>query len=129
MTDAKVTRVPPERNRGGEWIEIGEEEYRIPPLGLLGVQEISGDLTSLQGMRGVPTKEQMGIVVAVVHSAMKRNYPKLTVEEVGEMLDLENFNRIFGAVMRIAGFVRPTPGAKDASGETGASTGQPSTSD
>ena len=34
-------KVPPARNRGGEWVPIGDEFYRIPPLAFRHVQPIA----------------------------------------------------------------------------------------
>lgn len=122
-----LARIPPKKNRGGVWVPFGDEEYKVPPLGLLGVQELLDDIPKLQGIKGVPTPAQMQMVATIVHKAMRRNYPDMSVEEVAEMLDLANFQSALDAVMKVSGFVRHAPGEK-APGETKASTGSPSTS-
>lgn len=123
----EVKRMPPTaaRNRGGDWVTIGLEAYRIPPLGLLSIQDLGDDIKSLAGIKGVPTREQMQVVVRIVHTAMQRNYPEIRDTDVGEMLDMGNFSDILGSVLQIAGFKKAGPDA----GETKpASSGATSTS-
>lgn len=126
-TTDPVTRVPPEKNRGGVWVRFGDEEFKVPALGLLGVQELIEDIPKLQGITGVPTREQMNMVAVITQKAMRRNYPNLSVDDVSDMLDMSNFADVLNSVMSVSGFVRAQPGST-APGETKASTGMSSTS-
>jgi len=113
-------RVPPERSRGGEWVTLGDEAYRIPPLAFRAVQELQDEVAGLAEMGSRPTPEQMGTVVKIVHSAMARNYPSLTMENVDDMLDLGNYQNVLGQVLQIAGFKKGSaePGEAMASAGT-----------
>ena len=126
MSDEEVVRVEPEGKRGGEWIVMGLEAYRVPPLGFRSVQELAAEVESLAKMGRRPTAAQMKTVATIIHAAMARNYPALTVESVLDMLDMGNYQRVMAAVLQIAGFEKA--GAE--SGEAVAaspSTGTPST--
>jgi hypothetical protein len=107
MTDTAedtITRIAPTKNKGGEWVQLGLEEYRIPPLGFAAIKDMQANLEVLQGMTGAPTGDQMKVVAEVVHAAMRRNYPDITPEQVLDMLDLGNFQRVFGAVLGMSGY-------------------------
>lgn len=125
QADDQVTRVPPKGKRGGQWVTIGEESYRIPPLGFMQIQEFSDDVKSLDQIEGSrPSNEQMHTIFRIVHAAMSRNYPDLKVEEVADMIDLGNYTQILIVVLAIAGFEKRSVAPK---GETAASTGTAST--
>jgi hypothetical protein len=120
-----VKRIEPTKARGGRWVTLGAEEYRIPPLGFLAIQDLAEDVASLKDIQGQPTPSQMGVVVRIVHAAMRRNYPALTTEDVGDMLDAENFMAVLEAVLNIAGFQASPAGAPQ--GEAPAAVGAEST--
>ena len=105
-----VVRVPPAVNKGGTWVKMGLEEYRIPPLGFRAIQDLQANISILQGMTGMPNEAQMKIVADVVCAAMKRNYPDITTEAVLDMLDLGNFQPVFSAVMGASGYRKAESG-------------------
>ncbi|HEY6020565.1 MAG TPA: hypothetical protein VIY48_11950 [Candidatus Paceibacterota bacterium] len=105
----QVTRIPPVNKRGGKWVRMGMEEYRIPPLGFGAIQELQSRLGALQGMTAAPTPEQVKIVAEIVHMALQRNYPDIKAEQVAEMLDLGNFREVFGAVLSMSGYSEGKP--------------------
>jgi len=120
-------KVPPEKNRGGQWIPFGDEQYRVPPLGFRSIVELQDDVKSLAGIAGrMPTQTEMQTIAGVVHAAMRRNYPSLTVDDVMDMIDIGNYRQLLDAVMNVSGFQRQPEGAPS-SGEAPASTGTAST--
>ena len=123
-----VTRIHPVKSRGGEWVRIGDEEYKIPPLAFETLQELPERLEPLRAMApgAAPNKAQMEAIVGLIHTAMRRNYPEITAEDVRGMLDLGNYQAIFSAVMRVAG-LRKEAAKPDAPGETVAAVGAQST--
>lgn len=125
MTD-DVQRVDPTGKRGGEWITFGAEAYRVPPLSFRGLQDLGERIAGLAAIAGVPTGDQIAAINEIVHAAMERNYPDITVLQVADLVDLENFSDVLGAVLRISGFKPRAPG--DDPGEAVASTGEASTS-
>src|SRR4051812_17617735 len=104
-TDSK-TRIEPKRSRGGEWVAFGDEEYRVPPLAFRALQELADEVAGLQSMGSKPTTEQMTTIEKIVHSALSRNYPEMTLAEVSDMLDVGNYEHVLGAALSIAGFTR-----------------------
>ncbi len=126
--EEKPTRIQPSRNRGGAWVQIGGEEYRIPPLSLRAVIDLQNDVETLQSIsKSRPTSEQMDIVVRIVHSALARNYPDMLAKDVDDMIDLSNYGEVLNQVLSIAGFKKATVG--ETPGEAWAApSGTPSTS-
>lgn len=122
--ETSKTRIEPKRSRGGEWVVFGDEEYRVPPLAFRALQELADEVAGLQAMGAKPTVEQMTTIEKIVHSALSRNYPEMTLAEVSDMLDVGNYEKVLGAALSIAGFTRAKEGSP---GETGASTGAGST--
>ncbi len=124
MSD-EVVRVEPEGRRGGEWVTFGLEAYRVPPLGFRAVQELAGDIESLAKMGRRPTAAQMKVVATIVQSALARNYPKITVDEVLDMLDMGNWQPCLGAVLQIAGFEKGRAETGEAPAPTTGATSMP----
>lgn len=120
MADDAVTRVQPAGKRGGEWVVIGDEAYRIPPLGFRAVQELADDVADLANIGARPTPAQMGTVARIVQAAMARNYPDITTEQVDDMLDLGNYQAVLGAVLHIGGFREGRGGQGEAAASIGA---------
>lgn len=122
MTAEQPKKVEPTRNRGGRWVVVGSELYLVPALSLGSVVAMQNEVDSLKAIAtsGRPTAEQMDIVVRLVHAAIKRNYPDMAIEEVGDMIDLDNYSDLLSAVLSISGFKRE---GSSPAGEAGASTG------
>ena len=54
-------------------------------------------------MAGIPSSDQIDAMVIVIHSAMVRNYPDLSLADVEELLDLSNLQTTFLSVMAASG--------------------------
>jgi hypothetical protein len=98
MTDRKLVR--------GTQVEMGGEVYTIPPLNFSALQELEDDLGKLHEISGVPTPEQVQRICRIVHAALKRNYPDMTIAEVMDKIDMGNFGATLGAVVRVSGLER-----------------------
>lgn len=70
----------------------------VPPLSLASVEALQSRLASYSG-----TLADVGIVIDALHHALRRNYPEMTREEVGELVDMENMSAVMEAVMNVAG--------------------------
>lgn len=107
----------------GVTVEMGGEAWVIPPLTLGQVEDLQDDIAKLSG--GNP-REQFAIMATVVHAAMVRNYPELTLECVrNELLDLANVFEVTDAVMGSSGLVKAALGeAVAGTVSTGASSTQ-----
>jgi hypothetical protein len=100
----EIQKVQPTGKRGGKWVTLGLEAYRIPALGFAAIADLQDDVESLRDMGGRPSPEHMKVVAKIVHAAMLRNYPEMTVAEVEDMLDLDNYSPVLSAVLSISGF-------------------------
>lgn len=121
--DPAPVQVPVVKNRGGEWVRFGDEMYRVPPLSFRSLQELADEVEGLKDMVR-PTAAQMTTIEKIVHSALVRNYPAMTVAEVSDMMDVGNYEHVLSAALSIAGFTRAR---ETAPGEVTASTGVDST--
>jgi hypothetical protein len=80
----------------GVKIMMGDHEYEVPPLTLGQLRRLQPRLADLSsGDAGLI----MGAICEVVQAALSRNYPKITVEEVEELIDLNNRERVINAVL------------------------------
>lgn len=115
--------VEPVKKRGGEWVVLGDCAYRIPPLGMLELQERQDDFLAIAGMGTMPSDVQLEAAFRVIHAAITRSYPDFPIVEVRELLDLTNMMPVLTTVLTVAGLEK----GKAASGETKASIGAGST--
>lgn len=95
------TRIAPTGRRGGRWVTLGDEVYCIPPIGLPTFQAMSKDIESLQTLKGMPTSEQTVMILAIVHAAVVRNYPEMTLDELTGMVDLGNLHPLLSAALGV----------------------------
>ena len=83
----------------GVKLTLGGREFVALPLNLKALRELAPRFPVLTGMGDVPTGPQIDVVSDIVYSALLRNHPDLTRDELEELLDLENLARALQAVM------------------------------
>lgn len=89
----------------GILFELGGKTWVLPPITL-------GKLEQLQDRLGKLTKagalgpESVKTMLDAVHASMQRNYPEITREEVGELVDVGCMQEVFEAVMDVSGLKR-----------------------
>ena len=84
---------------------MGGHDWVVPPLNLRQVRSLQPLLEKLGGVSVSSGAEQIESIVRVVWTALARNYPDVTEDQVEQMLDLGNANPIVMAVMGISGLV------------------------
>jgi len=89
----------------GVSISLGGTEYVVPALSFKQLRNLQPKLATLGTVKGIPSEAQLDAVAEVVHAALSRNYPDLTLDQVGDMLDLTNMKHIVPAIMGISGLV------------------------
>jgi hypothetical protein len=94
---------------------LGGIEYVIPPIALRPLQQLQSRINAFGNSID---EESIETAVTVIHSALKRNYPEITIEEVGDMVDVGNMFELFEAVMDVSGMKRKAL-------ETGGDSGEP----
>lgn len=90
---------------------LGGKSYVIPPLSLGQVRRFQG---KLQEWSGAVDDKSIEVCVEVIHAAMSRNYPDLTLEAVADLIDLGNMVEMMQAVMDVSGLVRKAEEEKKA---------------
>lgn len=93
----------------GVSVKMMGEEFTIPPLNFAQIKKLQPVIAQFTAVKTgtVFSIEQIEGISKVVHAAMSRNYPQITLEEVEEMIDLTNAETVINAVMNNSGFVRP----------------------
>lgn len=107
----------------GVHLTLGGVVYVMPALSL-GAFEEHGE--AMERIDQLPRKEQLSLTLTLAHRALQRNYPEMTREQVGELVDVHNASEVYAACL---GASIPAKEADDA-GEGGVmvgGTGSPST--
>jgi hypothetical protein len=84
-------------------MELGGTVYIVPPLSLGAIetmQERIGRFTAGANL------ESVGTVIDALHSALLRNYPEMTREQVANMVDLGEMQEVMEAIMDVGGLKR-----------------------
>lgn len=87
----------------GVKITMAGMEYVVPPLSFRQLKSLTDDVEGLAAAGNNLSAGQMDMAVRIIHSALSRNYPGMTVEQVEEMVDLGNFQQVVEAVLGAAG--------------------------
>lgn len=82
----------------------GGKVYTVPPLALGDLRRLQKQLEDLAPSAMDPAT--IDTVVDAVHSALKRNYPSMTTQEVEGLVDLGNMFDALGCVMDAGGIKR-----------------------
>lgn len=95
-------------------LPLGGKTYIVPPLNLGALERLQERLTSFTG--GID-QESVSTVLDAAHSALLRNYPDLTRDQVAEVVDVANMAEVMEAVMDVSGLKRKAIEAGGAAGE------------
>jgi hypothetical protein len=90
---------------GVEYDFGGGRVYMLPPLSLGALEVLQEKLSAL------PTLDSMDPVAIrtmtdATHMALRRNYPDITREEVGELVDISIIGDVYGCLLDAAGVRR-----------------------
>lgn len=108
-------------------VKIGGERYVLPPLGLAGLKKW---LDLQKAFSDASAAERFELNLEVVHAALVRNYPDLTLDEVKEKIHAGEAVELAGTLTKILELSGMKPakaegGAKKKRGSTGTkSTGE-----
>jgi hypothetical protein len=84
--------------------DFGGEKLVIPPIGLGALEQLQRSISEFKG--DARDSKQLATVIDAAHAALKRNYPEMTREQVGNMIDLGNFIEVFECVMDVSSMRR-----------------------
>jgi hypothetical protein len=88
----------------GVKVELGGDEYIIPPLNLEQLEEQAELLDRLGTITDLAEQRQGLLELALV--ALQRNYPELTLTRLKQLIDLGNIQAVSAAIMGGNGFVQ-----------------------
>lgn len=89
----------------GVKMKIGEDEYVVPPLSFRKLKALANDIKSLNN-NDPNLNEKMDVMVRIIHAALSRNYPDITLDKVEEILDFGNVVPVIQAIMGTSGLVK-----------------------
>ena len=92
----------------GTPIKLGGVEYVMPPLNLKRLKALRAefDIVNTMDKGRIMTDEQIDAMLKVIHAAISRNYPDMTVDDLAELIDFGNLQTISAAVSSISGLVQ-----------------------
>jgi hypothetical protein len=86
-------------------IDFGGTTYTVPPIALGDLQLLQDRLKAM-GTADALAPDSVAAIVDATHAALKRNYPDLTREQVGSMVDVSNMFEVITTVMDVTGMKR-----------------------
>jgi len=97
----------------GKEFEFGGKIYIVPPLNLGAIEQLEDDLANFNTMS---VAKQSKLALSIVYLALKRNYPEISREEVGEFIDIGNMHQVIPAICDLSGLVGSADGGQGAEG-------------
>ncbi len=92
----------------GTPINLGGIDFVMPPLNLDQVQQFESVLPTLGKQKTLLANINEGL--PLLHAALSRNYPDLTLDDLRPLLDLGNFPTACEALVESSGYVESVPG-------------------
>jgi translation elongation factor EF-4 len=86
--------------------KMGGKIWIIPALSFKQLKQLRERIAKLNVEGDDISDESIEAASLIVHAALSRNYPQLTVEEVEDLIDMRNLKAVIEATMGIAGLVR-----------------------
>jgi hypothetical protein len=113
----------------GERLKVGDREFVVPPLNwrrirkILPILERMKDITAGGGL--TITEPMLDDAITVIHEALTRNYPEITLDELEDLVDLVNAPTVIMAVMGLSGLLQGEPAPAEAMPSIGENSTQP----
>jgi dihydroxyacetone kinase DhaKLM complex PTS-EIIA-like component DhaM len=87
----------------GVKMDLGGKTYIVPPLSLGAIEAMQERISNFAGGTRL---ESVGTVIDALHSALLRNYPDISRDQVANMVDLGCMQEVMEAVMDVSGLKR-----------------------
>lgn len=91
----------------GVKVNIGNRDFIIAPLNFKAIRKLRARIAALTGDN---EDEKFEAFLDIIHSALLRNYPEMTLEDVEELLDLPTSGQVVSIILQHSGFVPKAPG-------------------
>ena len=83
-------------------LKLGEGEYELPPLTLNMLEKLENEFDcSTTELAGLLEKKMAGTLKKLLNVMLRDNYPDMTPEHIGELVDIRNLEAVSTAVARI----------------------------
>lgn len=92
-------------------VTLGGTKFLVPPLSLGSLEVFQKRLSEFTGNLDAAS---VSTVLDVTLAALKRNYPEMTREQLGELMDVSDMAGVMLAVMDVAGIHRKAADAEKA---------------
>ncbi len=107
---SKIRSVPNPPIEGAHVILCGVPAV-VPALKALHLKKFASAMERIRKEgQTMPQSEMMDITIPVVHAAMSRNYPNLTIGDVLHLVDMAVLNDVMLGIMGRSGYRAPQPG-------------------
>lgn len=92
----------------GVEMKFGRKMMVIPPLTFKQLRLLRPQLSLLSSLKATDevSDEVHTAMMQIVHTAVRRNYPNVSIEEIEDSLDLANRDKIIRAVMGVSGLIQ-----------------------
>jgi len=84
-------------------MELGGTVYVVPPLSLGAIETMQDQISKFQAGTNL---QSVATVIDALFSALSRNYPEMTREQVAKVVDLGDMQEVMEAVMDVGGLKR-----------------------
>jgi len=83
----------------GTVVKLGELDLVVPRVPLKAFRCHPEWFAKIDSMSGIMQPDDVTAIVSVVYSAIERNYPDMTIEQVEDLLDIGNVGDMLKVVM------------------------------
>ncbi len=98
----------------GIWVDFGGgRRLLVPPLSLGSLELLQDRIDEMPTLQ-ITDRRAVATVIDATHAALRRNYPDVTRDEVGELIDIGNMAEVYGCVLDYSGFKRQASEAGNA---------------
>ena len=88
----------------GKPVEIGGRNFVVPPLTIGQLKRLRPKIEAMASAKpDASAMDQVDDIIDIIHAAIGRNYPDLTVDELADMIPLPDVQRIVEEVMSASG--------------------------
>lgn len=100
--------LPEEQLIDGISLRMGRRSYVVAPLNFRSLRRLLPTIAKLRA-NSTPGPTEFDAMIDVVRTALSRNYPTITRQEVEEGMDMRNFRQVLAATLGSSGLVPVDP--------------------
>jgi hypothetical protein len=92
----------------GVLVKIGERDFIVPPLSLGQLKRLRADIMKARESADENRTgyDRMLDTLPIIHAALSRNYPDMTITELEDIVDLGNYSAVVDAVFAVSGLMK-----------------------